>query len=91
MILMWLRKRKETQMRLKQVYLTQTKIREEGISAVVNYDEDGINIEYLIFDDSNGFLTPSYKDEESIVNKIRAICALYGLMDNEYDLKRSLI
>ncbi|QPI16961.1 hypothetical protein [Staphylococcus phage vB_StaM_SA1] len=91
MIHKWLSKRKENQMKLKQVYLIQTKIKEEDISAVVNYDKEDIIIEYLIFDDLNGFLTPSHKDEESIINKIRAICALYGLLDNEYILKRSLI
>lgn len=71
----------------KRFELIQNKFKEENISAVIKKEGKSIEVEYLLFDDPECNMRPSYysdADTFEVENKIKAIMAYYGYIDNEY-------
>ncbi|QQO92899.1 hypothetical protein CPT_Madawaska_251 [Staphylococcus phage Madawaska] len=78
----------------KRFKLIRNKFREENISAVIKKVDNQIEIEYLLFGDKFCLMHPSYYSKEDtmqVENKIRAVMAYYGYLDNEYIMYADVI
>ncbi|UAJ17084.1 hypothetical protein UFVDC4_00157 [Staphylococcus phage vB_SauM-UFV_DC4] len=78
----------------KRLALIRNKFDEEKITAVVRQEGKKIEVEYLLFNDENCMMRPSYYSEEDrleVENKIKAVMAYYGYLDNDFIMYADVI
>lgn len=78
----------------KRLALIRNKFKEENITAVIKKVDNQIEIEYLLFNDENCIMRPSYYSEDDrleVENKIKAVMAYYGYLDNDFIMYADVI